>query len=166
MMAGKPVLFAALCLAINFPMAHADEEPPTVQVYRLTMDTALEIARGAIADCRKRGLSIGVTVVDRDGSAQAVLRDTVSPPLTLRISRQKAFTAANFQRATSELGNLADGPIGRVPGLTMAAGGVPVEVAGQMLGAVGVSGAPSGEIDEACARAGIEAVREDLEMSF
>ena len=74
--------------------------------------------------------------------------------------------AANFQAATSELGNLASGPIGRVDGLTMSAGGVTIEAGGTVFGAVGVSGAPSGETDAACARAGIEAVKDDLDMSM
>ncbi len=162
----KCVLSSVVSLAMSIALAQAAEEPLTVRLHRLTMDTALEIARGAVAACRKQGVSIAVTVVDRDGTPQAALRDTVAPPIALRISRQKAFTAANFQALTSELGRLADGPIGRVSGLTMSAGGVPIEVAGHVLGGVGVSGAPSGETDEACATAGIDVVRDDLEMSF
>ena len=160
------VLIAAIALAACAGSALADEKKLAVQVSRLTMETALTIAQGAIQACRAQGVSISVAVVDRDGVVQAHLRDTVAPPISLRISRQKAYTAANFQAATANLGNLASGPIGRVDGLIMSAGGVPIEAAGTILGGVGVSGAPSGETDAACAKAGIDAVQEDLEMSM
>lgn len=144
----------------------ADEADPVVSVQRLSMETAMSIARGAVEACRKEGIQIGVTVVDRNGTVQAVLRDTIAAPITLKISRQKAFTAANFNAATSALGNRANTPIGRVKGLVMSAGGLPVQAGGALLGAVGVSGAPSGKTDEACAKAGIDKVIEDLEMAM
>ncbi len=136
----------------------------TVSFERLSLETARRIADTALVDCREKGIQIGVTVVDRDGISQVVLRDSIAPRIALEISRGKAYAAAMFGVPTSELGNRADTPIGRVPGLVMSAGGVPVQVGGTLLGAVGVSGAPSGEIDEACARAGVEAVRDDLEL--
>lgn len=136
----------------------------TVSFERLSLETARRITDTALVDCREKGIQIGVTVVDRDGISQVVLRDSIAPRIALEISRGKAYAAAMFGVPTSELGNRADTPIGRVPGLVMSAGGVPVQVGGTLLGAVGVSGAPSGEIDEACARAGVEAVRDDLEL--
>lgn len=160
----KGILAAGLMAALASAPLAANEERPIVEVKRLTMETALAIAEGAVAACREQGVSIGVAVVDRNGVVQAQLRDTVAPPVTITISRQKAFTAANFGASTAELGRLADGPIGRIDGITMSAGGLLIEAAGQFLGGVGVSGAPSGETDEACARAGIDAVRDDLEM--
>ncbi len=143
-----------------------DEAAVMVSVKRLSMETALAVAQGAVASCRKQGIQIGVTVVDRDGTVQAVLRDTIAPPITLSISRQKAFTAVNFSVPTSQLGARANTAIGRLDGLMMSAGGVPIQAGGQMLGGVGVSGAPSGETDEACAQAGVDAVIDDLEMSM
>ena len=142
------------------------ESEMVVPVQRMTLETAVKIAQGAIEACRKQGIQIGVTVVDRDGTVQVVLRDTIASPLTLNIGAQKAYTAANFNAATSALGDRAETPIGRVDGLVMSAGGVPVEVGGSLLGAVGVSGAPSGETDEECARAGVAAVQTDLEMAM
>ncbi len=140
------------------------EESLTVSLKRLSLETARQIADAALADCREKGIQVGVTVVDRDGIPQVVLRDSIAPRIALEISQGKAYAAAMFGVPTSELGSRANTPIGRVPGLVMSAGGVPVQVGGVLLGAVGVSGAPSGKTDEACARAGIEAVREDLEM--
>ena len=164
-MKSKWIALAVLLTAND--VANAEEETAlTVSVKRLSMETALAVAQGAVDACRKQGIQIGVTVVDRDGTVQAVLRDTIAPPITLSISKQKAFTAVNFSVPTSALGARANSPIGRLDGLVMSAGGVPIQAGGQMLGGVGVSGAPSGATDEACALAGVEAVIDDLEMNM
>lgn len=158
-------LFACLAwLGCAFELGAA-ETPPMVSLKRLSLETALKIAQAAMAECRGKGIQIGVTLVDRDGVVQAQLRDSIAAPITLSISQQKAFTAANFNAATSALKARADTPVGRVPGLVMSPGGLPIQVGGQLLGAVGVSGAPAGETDEECARAGIKAVIEELEMA-
>ncbi len=161
----KPMMVAIL-LATAVHSIQAEEAPMTISVQRLSMETALSIARGAIRACRKEGIQIGVTVVDRDGRVQVQLRDTIAAPITGRISRMKAFTAANFNAATSSMSSRANTAIGRVRGLVMAAGGIPIQAGGTLLGAVGVSGAPSGKTDEACARAGIDQVQDDLEMAL
>lgn len=157
----------ALCIGGMLSLSLQAEEPARmVNLKRLSLETAQEIAQGAVEACRKQGIQIGVAVVDREGTLQAQLRDTIAAPITVEISRQKAFTAVNFNAATSQLSSRADTPIGRVPGLVMAAGGLPIQAGGNLLGGVGVSGAPSGETDEACAQAGIDRVIDDLEMSM
>jgi uncharacterized protein GlcG (DUF336 family) len=144
----------------------AQEAAPMVNLKRLSLETANQVALGAIEACRKEGIQIGVTVVDRNGIVQAVMRDTIAAQITVPISRMKAFTAANFNAATSALTDRADTPVGRIDGLVMSAGGLPIEAGGQLLGGVGVSGAPSGETDERCAQAGIDKVIDDLEMEM
>lgn len=139
-------------------------EPTTITVKRLSLDSALKIAQGAVLACRAKGMQVGVTVVDRDGTPQVMLRDTIAPPITETISRMKAVTAVNFGVVTSAMGERANTPIGRVPGLVMAAGGVPIQVGGAMIGGVGVSGAPDGKVDEECAVLGAKPVIEDIEM--
>lgn len=146
--------------------AMGDEAAPSVSLKRLSLESANRIALGAVEACRKKGIQIGVTVVDRDGIVQAVMRDTIAAQITVPISRMKAFTAANFNAATSALKERADTPIGRIDGLVMSAGGLPIQAGGQLLGAVGVSGAPSGETDEACAQSGIDTIIDDLEMGM
>lgn len=116
--------------------------------------------------CREQGVQIGVTVVDRNGIEQVVMRDSLAPPVTLYISKGKALAAINFSVSTAQLADRANTPIGRVPGLVMSTGGLLIEAGGTIYGGVGVSGAPSGKTDEACAQAGIDAVLEDLEMAF
>lgn len=158
---------ALICIGlIGSTMTLAEEPARMVNLKRLSLETAQEIALGAVQACRQQGVQIGVAVVDREGTVQALLRDTIAAPITATISRQKAFTAVNFNAATSQLSARADTPIGRVPGLVMAAGGLPIQAGGMLLGGVGVSGAPSGETDEACAQAGIDRVLDELEMSM
>ncbi|MEW8507519.1 MAG: heme-binding protein [Candidatus Thiodiazotropha sp.] len=162
----KYTIAAAVLIAGISGWAVADEAPPSVTLKRLSLESANMIALGAVEACRKQGIQIGVTVVDRDGTVQAVMRDTIAAQITVPISRMKAFTAANFNAATSALKSRAGSPIGRIDGLVMSAGGLPVQAGGQLLGAVGVSGAPSGETDEECAQAGIDTIIDDLEMEM
>ncbi len=162
----KNLLLATAGLVLS-QAAPADEEPALlVSTQRLTLEVATSIAQGAVAACREQGIQIAATVVDREGTVQVVLRDTIAAPITVPISRQKAFTAVNFNAATSQLSDRADTPIGRIDGLVMSAGGLAIQVGGQLVGGIGVSGAPSGKTDEACAQAGIDKVIDDLEMSM
>ena len=145
----------------------ADSQPLIINIKRMSLDTALRIAQAAIKECRKQGVQVGVTVLDRGGNAQAVLRDVLAPDITLEISRQKAYTAMSFNSETSKLTNRFTAPfsVGKVNGLVMSAGGVPIHMGGTLLGGVGVSGAPSGTTDEKCAKAGVEEVSGDLELA-
>jgi uncharacterized protein GlcG (DUF336 family) len=153
-------------LAFGAPVMSA-EQPLAVSIQRLSMETALAAAQAAIAQCRKEGVQIAVTVMDRGGHPQVVLRDVLAPDLTLTISRQKAYTALSFNSATSAMENRFTQPfsVGKVEGLVFSAGGLPISAGGTLYGGIGVSGAPSGETDERCARAGVEAIASDLEMS-
>ena len=153
-------------LALMGVATTAEEQPMLVPVKRISMETALKVAQGAVDACRKKGIQIGVTVVDRDGTVQVALRDVIAAPITVPISRQKAYTAVNFNVPTSQLGDRANTPIGRLDGLVMSAGGIPIHAAGELVAGVGVSGAPGGEIDEECAQAGVDQVSDDLEMAL
>jgi uncharacterized protein GlcG (DUF336 family) len=158
-------LSVALVTVLATAPALADD-PMTVEVKRLSMNTALEIAQATVDACREKGIQIGVTVVDRNGVVQAQLRDTIAAPITVPISYKKAYTAVNFNADTSALAERADTPVGRQDFLVMSAGGVTVSVGGALLGGVGVSGAPAGETDDECAKAGVAAVQDELEMAF
>ncbi len=142
------------------------EEPMTISVKRLTLDTATRIAQAAIKQCRKEGVQIAVTVVDRAGHPQVVMRDVLAMDITLTISKQKAHTAMAFNTPLSEMEDRFTGAyaVPKIDGLVVSAGGLPINIAGTILGGVGVSGAPSGVTDEKCAKAGVDAVRADLEL--
>lgn len=157
----------ALALAAAFLVRPVvADEAMVVAVKRLSLGTAQKVAQATIDACREKGIQIAATVVDRDGVVQAQLRDTIAAPITVPISFKKAYTAVNFNADTSALAGRADTPIGRLDFLVMSAGGVVIQSGGALLGAVGVSGAPDGETDDACARAGVEAVQEDLELAM
>ena len=108
-----------------------------------------------------------VAVVDRFGNLQAMLRDRFAGPHTPETARRKAWTAVSFRNDTLALTEVAK-PGAEAYGANfitdalMLGGGVPVESGGSIVGGVGVSGAPGGDIDDACARAGIEAIAADL----
>ena len=146
-------------------VAHA-EQSMAVNIKRLSMESALKIAQAAIEACRKEGVQVAVTVVDRGGHEQVVLRDVLAMDLTLPISKQKAYTAMSFNATTSSMeGRFKNhGTIAKVDGIVFSAGGVPITAGGTIYGGVGVSGAPSGLTDEKCAAAGVKAISADLEM--
>lgn len=142
----------------------AEDEALTVSIKRLSAEAAIAVATGAMLECRKQGYQATATVVDKNGNIQAVARDTLAPPISIPISKAKAYTAVNFSADTAAMVDRANSPVGQFGDLVMSAGGNVINVGGTIYGAVGVSGAPSGEIDDACAKKGIEAVAEDLEM--
>ncbi len=163
----KVPALCTLLLVLSAPTALAESEQPLlITIPRMTADAALQIAGASLHHCRQQGVQIAVTVVDRDGAPVVILRDVLAPALTLKISQGKAYTAASFNTPTSQLvGRFSDDSLATVGNLVTTAGGVPITAAGAILGGVGVSGAPSGDTDEACAQAGVDAVGVDLEMA-
>lgn len=161
----------AVIAFISFPLVSTQafaEENLVLKRPIITLNAAEKIARTAIDTCRKKGINIGVTVVDRSGITMVVMRDTLAMPLTLEISRQKAYSALSFNSTTASLEGRFKGPgsIAKVDGVITSAGGIPINAAGNILGGIGVSGAPSGKTDEECAKAGLEAIATDLQMSM
>ena len=155
-----------ILLAAFLPALVMSDQPLVVPIKRLSMESALTIAQGTIDACRKKGIQVGVTVVDRGGHAQVVLRDVLAPALTLEISQKKAYAAVSFTSATSALTRQAGSALANIDSMIFSAGGLPVQAGGELLGAVGVSGAPGGDIDEESAHAGINAILDDLELGM
>lgn len=160
-------LFGAFALSVAAFQPAAAAEPVLIKIPHLTVQAAERLAQAALAQCHREGIQVAVTVVDRGGHPMVVLRDTLAPALTLEVSRQKAYTALSFNAPTSSLENRFKSPfsVGKVEGLVMSAGGLPIQAVSNILGGVGVSGAPTGEQDEKCAEAGIKAIADDLEMA-
>lgn len=128
---------------------------------------AQEIAQATVAACAAKNFNVAVTVVDRAGLVRAMLRADRAGPHTIEASRAKAFTAASARNATSAIAETAErNPAARhlaaIDGFLLLGGGVPVKVGDEVIGAVGVGGAPGGHLDEECANAGIEAVKAKL----
>jgi uncharacterized protein GlcG (DUF336 family) len=159
---------SALSVAVINPTYAASNsgQPLTVNIKRLSLDTALRISKAAIDKCRKEGVSVTVTVIDRGGHPQVVMRDTLAMDVTISVSMKKAFTAMEVNAPTSALENRFRGSydVAKIDELLIQPGGIPINIAGNIMGGIGVSGAPSGLTDEACAKAGLAAVQDDLEM--
>jgi uncharacterized protein GlcG (DUF336 family) len=141
----------------------------TVAVRTITPEAALRAARAALASCQKSGFQVAVAVADRSGHPLVMLRDRFAGPHTSGTATGKAYTAITFKldtlsfaRVTRE-GESMSG-IRQLPGVVAIGGGIPIEAGGSIVGAIGVSGAPGGEADEACAKAGIAEIRDDLEF--
>jgi uncharacterized protein GlcG (DUF336 family) len=161
-------LLATLAFSILFaPVARAQDGLVTYK--SLSPELALDLARTVLADCRRRGYQVAVAVVDRFGVTQVLLRDRFAGPHTTSTASGKAWTAVSFRTNTIELHTISQpgamqAGIRNLPGAVIIGGGVVVEAGGSLVGAVGVSGAPGGDADDACAKAGLEAIREKLEF--
>ncbi|MEN8107316.1 MAG: heme-binding protein [Pseudomonadota bacterium] len=159
----KLMSLAALLLASN-PLAAEG----LVQARLLSLDMARTIAGAAIEACRKDGYQVSVVVTDRAGEPLVVMRDVYSNRYFTQLAHGKTNAAIMANTSSAELRrNRADmvNELNLLDGVMVLAGGLPVQVAGSLVGAVGVSGAPGGDLDEACARAGINAVQEELEFA-
>jgi len=163
-----PVPIVAALLALAMPPAVAGDD--AVVVYKsLSPDVALEAAQAALKKCRDNGFQIAVAVVDRFGQPLVMLRDRFAGLPAPDTAASKAYTAVSFRAATGDLaksmrsGQLDSG-LARLPRVVMLAGGLPIEAGGTLLGGIGVSGAPGGEKDEACAKAGLDAIRDRIDF--
>jgi len=149
--------------------AAAMAQDATFQTKSLTPETALMAARAAMDSCRKSGYQVTVAVVDRAGLTQVLLRDRFAGPHTIDVAVNKAWTASSMRMSSAAFGveTQPGKPMSGLrahPRVMAAGGGLPIEAGGSMLGSIGVSGAPGGEADEACAQAGIKVIADALEF--
>ena len=157
-------LVAVAILALAFA-ARAQDATFTIRV--LAPETALLAAQAALKKCRDSGWQAAVAVVDRAGLAQVLLRDRFAGAHTPRTAIGKAWTAVSFRTDTTELAKISQpgqpqSGIRNLPQVVILGGGMLIESQGSILGAIGVSGAPGGDADDACARAGIEAIADRI----
>ena len=133
----------------------------------LPASIATELAQATVAACAAKNFNVTATVVDRQGVVRAMVRADRAGPHTLEASRAKAFTSASARSNTGAMAEAAANNAGarnlvHIPGFLLLGGGVPVKVGDEVIGAVGVGGAPGGHLDEECANAGIEKVKAKL----
>jgi uncharacterized protein GlcG (DUF336 family) len=160
---------AAAALAALTAITPVRAQDAAYSVRLLTPETALKVAQAALARCRGSGFQVAVAVVDRMGVVQVLLRDRFAGPHTPETATGKAWTAVSFRTSTRELADATQAGkpqsgIRNRPGVVAVAGGLTIEAGGSILGGIGVSGAPGGKEDDACAAAGIAAVRDSLEL--
>jgi uncharacterized protein GlcG (DUF336 family) len=162
------VAFAAALTALAVSPARADDAA-LVTYKSLTPEIALEAAQAAMKTCRDNGYQIAVVVVDRFGQPQVLLRDRFAGLPAPDTATRKAYTALSFRASTADLAKSVrdgqmDAGLARLPHVAMLAGGLVIETGGTLLGGIGVSGAPGGDKDEACAKAGLDAIRDKIDF--
>jgi uncharacterized protein GlcG (DUF336 family) len=130
----------------------------------LSLDGAQAIAQGAIEKCRADGYHAAITILDSNGIVKVTVRDDGTSPQTLEVSRKKAYTALIYRRPSMESMKAwaATPPIPNIEGVIAMGGGVPIKAGNDTIGAIGVSGAPGQDKDEACANAGIAKIADKL----
>lgn len=163
----RSLVLASAIVALTAVPGHAQEALVTYKL--LSPELALDSARAALAECRKRGYQVAVAVVDRFGVTQVMLRDRFAGAHTPATAAGKAWTAASFRTDTTALmaisqPGMPQAGLRNLPGAVILGGGMVIEGGGSMVGAVGVSGAPGGDADDACAKAGMDAIREKLDF--
>ena len=154
----------ALCMAaaLVLPPHAGSDELPKESVLPLAMAT--KAVQGAMEACKKDGYRVSVSIVDRAGVLRAMGRADGAGSHTIESSRKKAYTAASLRRPTTELAEL----IGKMPTLQalrdmnpeilILGGGLPIEIGGDVVGGIGVGGAPGAHLDDACAQAGLDVI--------
>ena len=135
----------------------------------LSIAGAQQAAQAALARCQKDGYTVAVAIVDRGGQPLVMLRDPLAGAHTPQTAINKAATAVSFRTDTTELAattqaGKASSGIRHLPNVIAVGGGMMIRAKGSIVGGIGVSGAPGGDNDEACAKAGIAAINDAIEL--
>jgi uncharacterized protein GlcG (DUF336 family) len=164
------IAIAAALAAAGLAGAHAASGQKLIASYpTLTTHAAQQAAQAALARCQKDGFTVAVAVVDRAGQPLAVLRDNLAGAHTTQTAIGKAATAVSFRTDTTELaattqaGKPSSG-IRSLPNVVAIGGGLVIRAKGSLVGGIGVSGAPGGDSDDVCAKAGIAVIGDALEL--
>ena len=160
-MAYRLMIATAFVMLMPYTVLASDELPKESV---LPLSLASKAIQASLDVCNKDGYRVSVSVVDRAGVLRAMVRADGAGPHTVDSSRKKAYTAVSLRRPTTELAEL----INRVPTLQalrdmndqvlMLGGGLPIEIGGEIVGGIGVGGAPGAHLDDACAQAGLDAI--------
>jgi uncharacterized protein GlcG (DUF336 family) len=139
----------------------------TLPTHRIPAVLATEAASEAVASCARGGYSETAVVVDADGATIAAVRGDGAGIHTLDSAHDKAYTAVTFKNDTMVLADRAkgDGPIallGKLPHILFFPGGVVIKLDNEVIGGIGAAGAPGGNLDDGCAKAGLEKIRDRL----
>ena len=165
----RAVLMTAVAAAGAGMAAPAGAQKMLNSYMSLSSAAAQQAAQAALARCQKDGFTVAVAVVDRGGQTLALLRDNLAGAHTIQTAIGKAATAVSFRTDTTELaattqaGKPSSG-IRALPNVVAVGGGLVIRAKGSLVGGIGVSGAPGGDSDDVCAKAGIAAIGDALEL--
>ena len=157
----------ALAITASLALANAAQAQAVRTERNMSLDLANQIAAATVAACSANGYNVAAAVVDRAGSLRALQRADNAGPHSLASSQAKAYTSASAKNTTTAMmegaqKNPAGANLVHMPGFLLLGGGVPIKVGNEVIGAVGVGGAPGGHLDEQCAMAGIDKVKDLL----
>jgi len=165
-MKGRPVkTLAAIALTA---IATATQAQGVISQRTISLELANQIAGATVAACSAMGHTVTAAVVDRAGQLRALQRADNAGPHTVEAAQAKAFTSASARNNTLAMmdaaqKNAAAANLVHIPGFLLLGGGVPVRVGNEVIGAVGVGGAPGGHLDEQCAVAAIDKFKGQLQ---
>lgn len=131
----------------------------------ISLKLAQQIATVTQADCKEKGFPVTVSILNKDGIDILLARGDGTTGASVQVARDKAYAATGFQSPTSlleERAKTSSPGIIAVEGFTVLPGGLPIKVNDELIGGIGVSGAPSGKIDEECANAGLHIIGADI----
>jgi uncharacterized protein GlcG (DUF336 family) len=158
---------AAIPLAAAFAVSLASAANAQLVARKdISAAMAMTMAETAVATCKANGFNVSVNVVGRTGEIIVAMRGDNTGPHTLENSMKKAYTSRSFRRPSGDFGdsikdNFTAGAL-HLTNIVPARGALPITIGEEVIGAIGVSGAPGGDKDEACAKAGIEKVAGEL----
>ena len=159
-------LLTASALALSLIATSASAQAVRTEK-NISLELANQIAAATVASCSAAGYNVAAAVVDRAGSLRALQRADNAGPHTLSSSQAKAYTSASAKNTTSAMmegaqKNPAGANLVYMPGFLLLGGGVPIKVGNEVIGAVGVGGAPGGQLDEQCAMTALDKVKDLL----
>jgi len=161
----RRIRLAVLASVSMIAAAPAFAQAPQVEK-NVSMGMALAIIQGTLEQCTKDGYKVSITIVDKAGNVAASIRGDGTNPHTMEFSRLKAYTSRTRGQTSLEFMKLVSDPanayLRQIPNVVAVGGGVPIKAGNEVIGGVGVSGAPGGEKDEACAVAGLAKVEAAL----
>lgn len=157
------VIAVYISILLSFTVHAAD----VVNTKNIGMELARDIANESVMACRKNGYHVSVVVVDRHGLVRAVLRDDLAARFTIEIAERKAnmtvmswTDSGQFKKARADIRQ----ELNHIDGLIVMEGGIKITSGGYNLGAIGVSGAPGGDKDAACAKQALKKLEERIEF--
>jgi uncharacterized protein GlcG (DUF336 family) len=165
----KPLLCCATIVTLLLATSPSRSDEAVVTYKSIAPDTALDLAKAALAKCRANGYQVSIVVLDRFGQTLVLLRDRFAGLPAPTTANDKAYTALSFHMSSGDFvtsvenGKLSAG-LSALPHIVALAGGLVIESGGNVVGAVGVAGALGGDKDEECARAGLDSIRDKLDF--
>ena len=165
-------LTSLLCIVSIGAFAAPAHAQSVLTTHRLPAALASEAAAAAVESCAKQGYKVTASIIDTDGVVQAMLRGDGASMTTPGAARDKAYTAIMLGAPRNEdssgavakrMGaNASPGGLAKLPHVLLLPGALVIWAGGEAIAAIGVGGAPGGNLDEACAKAGLDKIAERL----